>query len=543
MTFVNGIWESDIHTGDYDRPDNFFTLADLSALAEQEYDLIVVGAGGAGTAAAVEATDRGASVLVLEKAEHAGGSTHYSGGTIRLISDPEGAVEHYLALAQGATPREPIEAFVKGLDEIPDWVAAHGGVLVSDEYQIARPDSEIAQRRVFPAGRVGSAFPNFPHSDSLGLRKHLQPQRPDRKFGAAMWDFLRGALAATGAPVVTGARVAGLLQDTPGGMVYGVTVETPDGAVKIKSKNGVVLANGGFAWDPELLRQYFGIEMPAMSPAHRNTGDGIRMAQSAGADLWHMTATSTTIGYSFPDADAAFPCEITDYGFVLVDQNGSRYARETMMETHSFLHSMLHQHPITGIFDRIPSYIIVDEKTRLAGPLSVAGSLGFNRRYPWSDDNSAEVDREWFVKADTIEELAQKLGLPTDTLKATINRYNEHSVAGQDDEFGRPAKETAPIDTAPFYAAAVRPTLLNTQGGPRRNGNCEVLNPNGQPIPGLYSAGELGSIWHRLYPGGGNVSEALVTGRAAAASAVGGSLGGSDAFAMASAGGTDPSAS
>lgn len=522
MTFVDGIWEADFHTGDYDRADNFFTLADLPALAEQEYDLIVVGAGGAGTAAAVEATDRGASVLVLEKAMHAGGSTHYSGGTIRLIADPEGAVEHYLALSQGATPREPIEAFVKGLEEIPDWVAAHGGVLVSDEYQIARAGSEIAQRRVFPAGRVGSAFPNFPHSDSLGLRKHLEPKRPDRKFGAAMWDFLRGALAATGAPVVTGARVTGVLQDTPGGRVYGVTVETPEGPVQVKSKSGVVLANGGFAWDPEMLRQYFGIDMPAMSPAHRNTGDGVRIAQSAGADLWHMTATSTTIGYSFPDADAAFPCEIVDYGFVLVDQNGRRYARETMMETHSFTHSMLHQDPISGIFDRIPSYIVVDEKTRLAGPLSVAGSLGFNRRYPWSDDNSAEIDRGWFTKADTIEELAEKLGLPVETLRATIDRYNELSRAGEDDEFGRPAKETVPIDTAPFYAAPVRPTLLNTQGGPRRNGRGEVLNPNGEPIPGLFSAGELGSIWHRLYPGGGNVSEALVSGRAAAASAVGG---------------------
>jgi len=521
MAFVDGIWEADIHTGDYDRPENFFTVEDLPTLIEKEYDLIVVGAGGAGSAAAIEATDLGASVLVLEKADHAGGSTHYSGGTVRLIADPEGAVEHYFALAQGATPREPIEAFVEGLAEIPDWVAAHGGVMVADEYQIARKDSEIAQRRVFPAGRVGSAFPNFPRSDSLGLRMHLQPQRPDRRFGAAMWDFLRGALAETGAPVVTGARVTGLLQERPGGTVTGVVVDTPAGPLEISAKRGVVLANGGFAWDPELQRQYFGISMPAMSPAHRNAGDGVRLAQSAGADLWHMTATSTTIGYSVPDAAAGFPCEMTDYGFVLVDQNGRRYARETMMETHSFTHSMLHQDPLTGLFDRIPSFILIDEKTRLAGPLSVAGSLGFNRRYPWSDDNSNEVDQGWFAKADSIEELAEKLGLPADVVKQTIDAYNAVATADGEDEFGRPAGEMKPIDTAPFYGAAVRPMLLNTQGGPRRNGNAQVLDPQGRVIPGLYAAGELGSIWHRLYPGGGNVSEALVAGRAAAQTAVG----------------------
>lgn len=520
MTFIDGLWEPGTDTGDFDRPSNFLTIADLPALASKTYDLIVVGAGGAGTAAAIEATDLGASVLVLEKAGSAGGSTHYSGGTVRLIADSQGAVEHFLALSQGSTPREPIQAFVDGLEQIPDWIAAHGGVLVADHYNIAKDETEIAHRRVFPAQRTGSAFPNFPHSNSLGLRNHLQPQRPDREYGAAMWDFLRGALAATGAPVVTGARVTGVLQDTPGGMVYGVTVETPEGPVQIVSKHGVVLAAGGFAWDPELQRQYFGTEMPAMSPPNRNTGDGVRIAQAAGADLWHMTATSTTIGYRFPDALAAFPCEIVDYGFMLVDQKGRRYARETLLETHSFTHSMLHQDAITGEFDRVPSYVIVDEKTRLAGPLSVAGSLGFNRRYPWSEDNSAEIERGWFTKADTIEELGEKLGLPTETLKATVERYNELSRAGETDEFGRPASETVPIDTAPYYAAAVYPTLLNTQGGPRRNEHGEVLAPNGSPIPGLFSAGELGSIWNRLYPGGGNVSEALVTGRAAAAAAL-----------------------
>ncbi len=520
MTFVDGRWDSGPDTGDFDRFDNYFTVDDLPRLlSENEVDLIVVGAGGAGAAATIEATDRGASVLVLEKADHTGGSTHYSGGTVRLIDDPAGAVEHYLALAQGTTDRESIQAFVNGLAEIPDWIGAHGGVLTGDTYAVAKEGSDIAKRRVFPAARLGSAFPDFPHSDSMGPRMHLRPQRPDRIWGAAMWDFLRTALAQTGAPVVTGARVTALLQAGPGGAVTGVQVATPGGSLTVTAKHGVILAAGGFAWDPDLQRQYFGTELPAMSPPRRNTGDGIRIAQAAGADLWHMTATSTTIGYRFPELDAALAAEVPVNGFIMVDQEGHRYSRETLLETHSFTHPMLYQDPLKGTFLRIPSYIVLDEKTRLAGPLSSVG-LGHNRRYPWSSDNSAEIERGWIVAADTIEELAEKLGLPAADLVATVDRYNERSRAGETDEWGRPASETIPLDTAPYYGVAVYPALLNTQGGPRRNARGEVLRPDGAPIPGLYSAGELGSIWSRLYPGGGNVSEALVSGRAAAASAL-----------------------
>jgi len=518
MTLVDGRWDAGADTGDFDRFDNYFTVEDLSMLAEGEYDLVIVGAGGAGAAAAIEATDRGASVIVLEKADHPGGSTNVSGGTVRLIDDPDGAVEHYLALSQGTTDRESIQAFVDGLAEIPGWIAAHGGVLTDDVYAVAREGSDIARRRVFPAARIGSAFPNFPRADSMGPRMHVVPQRPDRIWGAAMWDFLRTALAATGAPVVTGARVTGLLQSAPGRAVHGVEVATPAGTVTIHAKRGVILAAGGFAWDAELQRQYYGIDLPAMSPPHRNTGDGIRLAQGAGADLWHMTASSTTIGYKFPELTAALACEMPVAGFVMVDQEGHRYARETLLETHSFTHPMLYQDPLTGRFLRTPSFIVLDEKTRLAGPLSSVG-LGFNRRYPWSPDNAVEIERGWITRADSVEELAEQLGLPVDELGETIEAYNRHARAGTTDEFGRPASEMIAIDTPPFYGVPVYPTLLNTQGGPRRNARGEVLRPDGTPIPGLYSAGELGSIWSRLYPGGGNVSEALVSGRAAAATA------------------------
>jgi len=520
MTFTDGRWDAGPDTGDFDRIPTMVPVSDLSRLvAERDFDLIVVGAGGAGAAAAIEASDRGASVLVLERADFLGGSTHVSGGTVRLIDDPEGAVEHYLALSQGTTDRESIQAFVDGLALIPDWIHDHGGLLTDDVYAVARDGSDIARRRVFPAARVGSAFPHFPHSASMGPRMHLVPRRPDRIWGAAMWDFLMAALAETGAPVVTGARVTGLVQGAPGREVTGVVVETAEGSVEVHARAGVILATGGFAWDPAMQRQYLGIDLPAMSPPDRNTGDGVRIAQSAGADLWHMTATSTTIGYKFPELDAALACEVPVNGFIMVDQNGRRYSRETLLETHSFTHPMLYQDPLSGKFERVPSYLVFDETTRLAGPLSSVG-LGYNRRYPWSPDNAVEIERGWIVKADTIAELADRLGLPAEDLTATVERYNAASVAGETDEFGRLASETVPLETAPFYGVAVYPVLLNTQGGPRRNARSEVLDPSGRPIPGLYSAGELGSIWSRLYPGGGNVSEALVSGRIAAATAL-----------------------
>ena len=116
------------------------------------------------------------------------------------------------------------------------------------------------------------------------------------------------------------------------------------------------------------------------------------------------------------------------------------------------------------------------------------------------------------VRAGSIEALAGLIELDPATLAETVARWNASVAAGCDAEFGRQLM-LAPIATGPFYAVELSPSMLNTQGGPRRNEKGQIVRPDGSPIPRLYSAGELGSIYSYLYQGTGNIGECLAFGR------------------------------
>jgi succinate dehydrogenase/fumarate reductase flavoprotein subunit len=137
--------------------------------------------------------------------------------------------------------------------------------------------------------------------------------------------------------------------------------------------------------------------------------------------------------------------------------------------------------------------------------------------YQWSRDNSAEIEKGWITKGETVADLATKLGMKE--LEATLTKYNENAKKGVDPDFSRRNGLVA-IETAPFYAVAVYPTMYNTQGGPKRNAKCQIVDPFEQPIPRLYSAGEMGSFWGWMYNGGGNNAECLCTGQIAARNVV-----------------------
>ncbi|MFH0914284.1 MAG: FAD-binding protein [Chloroflexota bacterium] len=140
---------------------------------------------------------------------------------------------------------------------------------------------------------------------------------------------------------------------------------------------------------------------------------------------------------------------------------------------------------------------------------------GVNRGYHWSLDNPAEIDKGWLKRGKNIKELARQINVDEATLESTLNRYNEYCKQGQDPEFGRSRETLEPMDRPPFYAIEIRPGPLNTHGGPRRDKEARVISTEGKPIPRLYAAGELGSIWGRFPEGSGNNAESFVFGRIA----------------------------
>jgi len=235
------------------------------------------------------------------------------------------------------------------------------------------------------------------------------------------------------------------------------------------------------------------------------------------------------LGFKPPEYNFGFKLSMTlGHSFIYIGADNKRFVNEQWPGTHHGKHERYgYWFPM---FFPLPIHAIFDEKMRLAGPINVDrepyAPWGWTYQiegYVWSDDNSAEIKRGWIVKADTIRELARKIGRDPDAVEDTVKKYNECCASGVDPEFGRganPALERVearlePIDKPPFYAIEARPQILNTQGGPRRNKYAQVLDTKGKPIPGLYSSGELGSIYSDCYQGGGNVGECIAFGRIA----------------------------
>jgi hypothetical protein len=228
-----------------------------------------------------------------------------------------------------------------------------------------------------------------------------------------------------------------------------------------------------------------------------------------------------------PEVRTSFSMQALHYskeipgGAIVVGPDARRFTDEKFKTRHGKV-------PINGTWLPLatpcPMFMIFDHAHFGAGPIydkrPTHGWTQIVERYEWSEDNSAELAKGWIRKADTVAELAAVIGLDPEALKATVERWNGHCDRGRDDEFGRTLM-LAPIAAAPFYAVELAPSMLNTQGGPRRNEKAQIVRPNGTPIARLYSAGELGSIYSYLYQGTGNLGECLAFGRIAGRNATG----------------------
>ena len=457
---------------------------------DHEADVVVVGYGGAGSAAALTAFQAGAKVMLLEKNPEGGGNTKYSGGTMRTYLDLGQAADYFEALCEGATERSVIDTFVQESSLNGEWIKGLGA-------EIAALSPHFAQR--FPGSLPGAAFPSVRGAAGMGPR--IRVKGPGTAGGIDLWGALSRKIAGTGIVVKCGCPVTQLLYEREAGVI-GVVAQEGERQIRVRAKRAVILTCGGYEYNRDMHINYFGHRYYAMcNPG--NTGDGIKLAADIGADLWHMNARAASMGYKFPEFEFAIRQLMPSPGFIYVDQVGARFMDETGADAHIMWEATSMIDTKTLARPRQPGYVIFDEDTRLKGPVAATFFGKVSDVYQWSADNSAEIKKGWIKAGATLADLAPQIGMRPDQLQASVARYNLDCVSGYDPVFGRSPEHLFPIARAPYYAVEMWPTLFNTQGGPKRNARAQILDVRGQPIKRLYSAGEIGSLWHRNYPGAG----------------------------------------
>jgi succinate dehydrogenase/fumarate reductase flavoprotein subunit len=360
-----------------------------------------------------------------------------------------------------------------------------------------------------PLGKAG--FPLLPNSEHMD-KYNVKGTEADGPPSKRLFDLLSKNVEKRNIKVLTNTPAKELVMNEKGEVV-GVIAEKDGKKLAIKARKAVVMTCGGFEYNAEMKRDYLPVKFTYAHGNPGNTGDGIRMVNEIGAQLWHMTALACNVGFKAPEYDATFHIMFLSPAFIYVDKNAKRFINEGKLETHLFWVYLSYLDTDHATFPRIPTYAIFSEEARKRGAL-YPGTSGYNRdKYKWSLDNSAEIARGWITKANSVSELASKIELDAATLEKTMVKYNQDAKAGMDTDFGRTKEHLRAVDGPPYYAIKLWPCLLNTQGGPRRDIEGRVLDANGKPIPRLYAAGEFGSIWGFLYQGANNVGECIAFGR------------------------------
>ncbi len=459
-----------------------------------EYDVIVVGYGGAGATASIEAADEGANVLLLEKAPKGqeGGNTRYAGQAVLALEEKniDKAMEYFKHLrGKYNTPDDTIiNSYLSKASESKKWLEFIGAKNI-----VKFPFQEYD----YPGGEVMDALIIEGEVFTGKLYATLQNAVESRNDKIEVWYE---------SPAV------GLIQDPKTMTVHGVKVENNGRLLNIRAKNGVVLCTGGFENNQQMIQDYLQLPYGYSKAAMYNTGDGIKMAMEAGADLWHMSniagpdlnvlnpETNTTFGYAIQGERDVLSSGFATQNTIFVGADGTRFTDESVLPNHGHIdfHGSWRHMPLS-----LPAFAVFDETARLSQPI-------YNS---WSEGNIEEIEKGYILKADSIEELAKKIGVNPNNLKKTIRDYNKFCSNRKDTEFNRNPKTLKPINKAPYYAVELVPSFTNTQGGPVRNEKGEILGISGKAIPHLYSAGELGSIFSSIYQGTGNLGEAVAFGR------------------------------
>ena len=512
-------------------------LQSVPAMADEpawdaEYDVVVLGYGGAGANAAVAAYEQGAKVLLAEKAPEGGegGNTAVSGQFVMATDDPDGLYEYLTTLMgkfQNWDP-EAVRAYCEGCAENYNWMTKTMGgdpaVISPTEHPSGAFEANNTDWRMadgsdggltdpYKTGNTNYWYYNWAEFPEIEASKHcLCLTASGTRFDRSYYNLCQNAVKARDIDVWFSAPGKKLITDA-NGAVIGVII-TKDGTdLRIKANGGVVLACGGFEHNQEMISSYLQMPYVHQQGGLYNDGDGIKMAMGAGADLWHMSnSAGFTWTHKRPNLDTVslFSGPNANTG-IYVGLGGDRFMNEAGATRHGriYIGGRWISTPMP-----LPAYLVQDADQLAAGNKLVSA---------FSDGYADELATGEVLMGNTLEELAEAIrnseggkdapDFSTENFVAAVEAYNKRYDAGEDADYGRPFSTMVPVKKGPFYATKIGPTYFNTQGGPRKNKFGQVIGTDGLPIEGLFEAGEMGSIFCDMYNGSGNLGETMVYGR------------------------------
>ncbi len=494
-----------------------------------EFDVVVIGTGSAACSAALRAAKGGLKVIAIEKSDKLGGTSAMSGSGVWIpanhiaaaegISDSKKEALDYLRAVQPPDRAEKEwarhQAFVENAPEMLKFITQNTPIdfrLIDEpDPYVEAPGGKKYGRMLSPmpmsrwkVGRYGmkmrrSTLPHvFTYQENVNHDLYHRPfQAIFKVWPKLVWRWLNNA-GAQGTALMTGlirgcldagvefrlaTRAVSLVQDDTG-RVTGVEVESAGRRQTISARRGVVIASGGFEWNKEMRERHFPGPIDRIGTPTSNEGDGQKMAQAAGAHLDNMDQANVYVCLPTRYEGKAYGLPINflyePHSIVV-----NRAAKRFVSEAHFNIGEALDARDADGAPINLPCYLVGDHRF-----------LDSSFTFRWY----AAYERGWVKKADTIEELAKKLGLPAKELKASIDRWNSFCAAGKDEDFhrGEPAWERKkdggkvrlyPIDKPPYVGLSVNRSIIGTKGGARTNESAQVLRPDGSIIPGLYAAG------------------------------------------------------
>lgn len=491
-----------------------------AAAQEADADVVIIGAGGGGLSAALEAVEQGAShVIVLEMTARTGGALNYTSGSMSaagtIIQKEEGiedSVESYIADIMkngsdfgGQPSLELVTLYANQAAEVFDWLYESG--LKDNTYSV---DRATGNRAVFA-----------PEHALYSVQRTYKPSPDDKtKYKSAAHEVLDTLVNADERiTVLTNTKATELVANDKG-QVLTVVAEGPDGEVSYTASKAIIVCTGGYSANGKLMAQYvpYGEEYLA-GGAPGSDGNGLLLMQKVGGALNEASMSAIpTFPMGLQSKDNPKTGSIANTytwktGGIVVNQEGKRFCNET--ESNPAVREVaLEEQPGAVQYDIFTDKILEDLR-------AANGAYFYDAYFAEEGQPGAHVK----VTAGSIEELAEKIGVPAENLAATVEAYNAAVEAGGTDEFGRLYDGTKTtynlavnkIEGDTYYAVPLHALCVMTLGGITANENMQVLDENGTPIPGLYAAGEVvGGIWGKFVSGGTGVMGPIVFGKIAA---------------------------